>query len=179
VPTAPTLTGPRFELRPWRHSDAAELKPAFGDADISRFTTVPPTYSVAEAEAWIARQQRRIDDGTAVVLAIELPDRHGPVGMVGVFGLDRPQPEGLIGYWVIQAFRGRGLARDAARRLTAWAFAELGLQALHLDIEPQNVASTRIARHLGAEPNGRLRATDAGREVTLDRYTLLRAQAQS
>jgi ribosomal-protein-alanine N-acetyltransferase len=149
------------------------LEPAFDDADISRFTTVPLAYSLDGAEAWIARQQQRIDDGTAVVLAIELPDRPGPVGMIGVFGLDEPQPEARIGYWVIRAFRGRGLARDAARRLTTWAFDELGLEALHLDIEPQNAASRRVAQHLGARPNGMLCVTDAGRDVTLNRYTIV------
>jgi RimJ/RimL family protein N-acetyltransferase len=173
MPSAPTLRGSRFALRPWRHSDAPALAPACGDADICRFTRVPLAYSPAAAEAWIAAQRRRVEDGSAVVLAIEPAGGDLPVGMAGVFGLGEPQPEARLGYWLIRAFRGQRLARDAAQLLTTWALTELGLQALHADIEPDNVASKRVAQALGARPSGQVPATTAGRLVMLDRYTIV------
>jgi RimJ/RimL family protein N-acetyltransferase len=170
VRSAPTLTGPGFTLRPWRQGDGAALEPACADADISRFTWVPPTYSPNEAEAWIAHQHERLRQGTAMILAIEIAEHAVPVGMIGLFALDEERPR--IGYWIIRAFRGRGLAAQAARRLMSWAFAELAPEALQLDIEAHNVASQRVAGDLGATPAGQVSRTAAGRSVTFDRYTI-------
>ncbi|HEY0343049.1 MAG TPA: GNAT family N-acetyltransferase [Solirubrobacteraceae bacterium] len=155
---------------PWRRSDAPVLEPACADGDISRFTWVPPAYSPQEAEAWVAHQHERLREGQALILAIEIAERDLPVGMVGLFALDEPRPR--IGYWIIEGFRGRGLAREAARRLMTWTFAELAPDAVQLDIEPHNVASQRVARQLGGRPTGRVARTEAGRRVVFERYTI-------
>jgi RimJ/RimL family protein N-acetyltransferase len=170
VQSFPTLTGPGFTLRPWRRSDAAGLEPACADADISRFAWVPPTYSPQEAEAWVAQQHARLREGSALILAIEIAEHDLPAGMVGLFALDERRPR--IGYWIIEAFRGRGLAGAAARRLMNWTFAELAPDAVQLDIEPHNVASQRVARGLGGRPTGRVSRTAAGRRVMFERYTI-------
>lgn len=104
-------------LRPWRPSDAAALAPACGDADICRFTTVPPEFTPEGARTWIADQQARNGRGEALVLAIVPKALGSPVGMVGLFGLtDGSGPR--LGYWLIREHRRRGLASGAARVLT-------------------------------------------------------------
>jgi [ribosomal protein S5]-alanine N-acetyltransferase len=168
--SAPTLSGTGFTLRPWREGDAAALEPACSDADIRRFSWVPASYSPDAAAAWIAHHRERLQEGTGLILAIEAAERKLPVGMVGIFALDERRAR--IGYWIIQAFRGRGLALEAARCLMTWAFAELAPEALQLDIEPHNVASQRVARQLGARPSGQVVKTEAGHRLVFDRYTI-------
>jgi RimJ/RimL family protein N-acetyltransferase len=94
--------------------------------------------------------------------------------MVGLFGLDQPEPGARLGYWLVARARRRGLATRASRALSGWAFASLGIEAIAIDCEPGNVASARIAVHLGGTRTGsrRVRARDA--EVELERYTLTR-----
>jgi RimJ/RimL family protein N-acetyltransferase len=162
------LTGPRLTLRPWTLADAPALAPACGDPDIVRFTTVPEAYSPAAAEAWIARQHERTQEGQAVVLAIVAQGEAQPVGMAGVFGLGAGERAGRLGYWVIRERRGEGLVTAAMELLVPWAFAALELDELRFDVEPANAASRAVALRAGARLHGR--APD--RELALDRYIL-------
>ena len=168
--SAPTLTGTGFTLRPWRESDAPALEPACADAEIRRFSWVPPSYSPDAAASWIAHQHERLHEGTTLTLAIEAAGADLPVGMVGIFALDERRPR--IGYWIIQALRGRGLALEAARCLVTWAFAELAPEALQLDIEPHNAASQRVAWQLGARPSGQVVKIEAAGRLVFERYTI-------
>lgn len=135
----PTLTTSDCTLRPWTLEDASALREARGDADICRFTTVPAVYAVDAAVQWIERQRARAAASAAIVLAIVPTGDQAPVGMVGLFGIDRPEGVARFGYWLIARARGRGLAIDAARALGAWAFASLGVEALVIDCEPANL----------------------------------------
>lgn len=47
------------------------------------------------------------------------------------------------------AARGRGLVTRAARLVADWAFGELGILQLRLDILPDNAASLRVVERLG------------------------------
>lgn len=150
---APELAADGLGLRPWAFGDIEALEQACGDPDICRFTTVPERYSADAAHAWIERQHERLAEG-GIVLAI-VPESIGlPVGMVGIFGLGRPARTPRLGYWVIREFRGRGLAVASARMLAGWAYDELGIETLLLDIEPSNQASHRVAAKLGAKRVG-------------------------
>jgi RimJ/RimL family protein N-acetyltransferase len=169
---APTLHGTRTTLRPWRRCDAPALEPACGDPDICRYTTVPRTYSLAEAEAWIGRQHDHLRAGDAIVLAIEAVGVPAPVGMVGLFGLDRGEPRARFGYWVVRGFRGRGLVTDAVRTLAEWAFANLPVNELVIDVERENTESGRVADAVGARTAGEVRREVAGRDLVLERYVL-------
>lgn len=168
----PNLAGELVCLRAWRPGEGAALEPACGDEDICRFTSVPRAYSALDAEAWIARQERRRIAGEAIVLAINERGTARPVGMVGLFGLDSPDQCGRLGYWLIRDWRGRGLARDAVGLLAYWAFGELALRALHIDIEPANSASRRLAEALGAQPIGSVHRDLLSEEVALTRFIL-------
>ncbi len=108
----PNLAGKLVCLRAWRPGEGPALEPVCVDEGIGRFTSVPRAYSALDAEAWIARQERRRIAGEAIVLAINERGTARPVGMVGLFGLDSPDQCGRLGYWLIRGWRGRGLARE-------------------------------------------------------------------
>lgn len=174
--TAPRLSNARVRLRPWVVGDAAVLEVACGDPDICRFTTVPQHFTTGAAEAWIRRQHDRLSDGSAIVLAIEPISAARPVGMVGLFGLDEDDGAARFGYWVVNGHRGFGLASEAVRMLAGWAFDELDIDALHIDVEPANEGSRRVAHAVGAMPTGQLtRRLDGedGEDVLVERFTLL------
>jgi RimJ/RimL family protein N-acetyltransferase len=72
--------------------------------------------------------------------------------------LRRAQLVGELAYVVAPAARGRGLAGEAVRVLSEWAFEELGLARLELRIEPANTASHRVAEKAGFQREGLLRS---------------------
>jgi RimJ/RimL family protein N-acetyltransferase len=73
---------------------------------------------------------------------------------------------------VIEAFRRRALASEAARLLAGWGFAQLPLDALHIDVEAANDGSRRIAENLGAVAVGTFHRQLGSECVALSRYTL-------
>ena len=170
----PNLERAGCSLRPWHPDDAPALREACGDEEICRFTTVPHVYSHDAATQWIQRQEARASDRTAIVLAILSPDFAHPVGMVGLFGLDSPERVARLGYWVIARARRRGLATSAARLLSQWAFASLGLAAIYIDREPTNLASAHVAEQLGATHTGFRTVSVKGLVYKLERHTLVR-----
>jgi RimJ/RimL family protein N-acetyltransferase len=71
--------------------------------------------------------------------------------VVGGCGLHRRiGPGGLeIGYWVRVGHTGRGYATEAARQLTAIAFAEPGIDRVEIRHDATNTASSRVPAKLG------------------------------
>jgi [ribosomal protein S5]-alanine N-acetyltransferase len=170
--SVPTIAGGGLRLRPWALADAETLEAACGDPDICRFTTVPHHYTLEAANDWIRRQHERINDGACIVLAIEPESVGRPIGMVGLFGLDEPDPTARFGYWIVLEHRGGGLARKAVRLVADWAFTHLDVEVIHIDVEPQNEASRRVAHAVGAEYERPLTRKLTGAAVVLERFAL-------
>lgn len=62
--------------------------------------------------------------------------------------------EAALGYWLVPAARGAGLAGTAARLLCDYGFGTLGLRRIELEIRPGNAASHPVAERLGAVHEG-------------------------
>ncbi|MGC5030529.1 GNAT family N-acetyltransferase [Micromonospora sp. DT229] len=149
------LTGPDLLLRPWRDGDAPAALDAFRDPDIALWNPQGEGLDLAAARRWV---RRRADwsDGTKVALA--LADPTDPAVLLGSVSLHRVhEDDASIGYWVVPAARGRGLASAAVVRFTAWAFAELGLHRIELCHAVGNPASCRVAERAGYLAEGTLR----------------------
>jgi RimJ/RimL family protein N-acetyltransferase len=159
---APTLSCDDLVLRPWRRRDASALAAACGDPAICAFTTVPRSYSDVAAGEWVARQQRRLADGTAVVLAIELTSQAALVGTVWLFDFDG-LPSARVGCWLLAGHRRRGIGQRAVKVIARWGFQELDLLRVRFEFLPDNSASRRLCAEVGAVRNGlRERASSIG-----------------
>jgi RimJ/RimL family protein N-acetyltransferase len=65
---------------------------------------------------------------------------------------------GEIAYVIAPYARGLGVATEAVRLLTEWAFASVGLERIQLKIDPNNAASIRVAEKGGYQREGLLRS---------------------
>jgi RimJ/RimL family protein N-acetyltransferase len=83
---------------------------------------------------------------------------------------------GEIAYGVAPQARGRGVASEAVRLLTDWAFTTLGLERVQLKIDPRNAASIRVAEKSGYQREGLLRSavTVRGHRTDVFVYSRLR-----
>ena len=163
-------------LRDWRESDAPALEHVCGAQGVSRFTSVPWVYSEPAAREWVRRQHEKRRQGKALVLAVT-QDREGrALGMVALSAVAETPTHATLGYWLVPAARGQGLALPATRAVTRWAFAELKLRRIELAIEPENAASHRVATRLGATKEGLRRESHEaeGRRWDMVIYSLLR-----
>jgi 8-oxo-dGTP pyrophosphatase MutT (NUDIX family) len=90
-----------------------------------------------------------------VNFVIELAGESGPVGNVEV----RRTSEGVgnVSWTTYKPYRGRHVAQRAVRLLIIYAFGELGLERLQVEVDPENRASARVAIRSGFRREGLLR----------------------
>lgn len=153
----PTLHTPRLRLRPLDAADAREVQRLAGEFAVADTTlSIPHPYEDGMAEAWIASLAEELDAGRQVVFAVT--DRataalYGATGLV----LDWEDGRGELGYWIGQAFWGRGYATEAARAVLDFGFHGLGLQRVFAQHFARNPASGRVLVKLGMRREGTLR----------------------
>jgi ribosomal-protein-alanine N-acetyltransferase len=54
-----------------------------------------------------------------------------------------------IGYWIDQRFASKGYVTRAVRALTKFAFTDLKLHRIEINLRPENIASARVAQKSG------------------------------
>ena len=163
LPTSLTLDGGPVLLRDWQDADAPVLVGVCGEWDVCQFTSVPWTYSSAEALAWVERIRHKRSQGSLLALAIVEANSGAVVGNVNLTRFSEDGMEAALGYWLLPYARGRGLASAAAVALTNWGFEVLCLERIELAILPDNAPSQRVAERLGARAEGiRQRSHEAG-----------------
>lgn len=59
-----------------------------------------------------------------------------------------------VGYWVAKSAAGRGIAPTAVAMVMDYAFTELSLHRIEVNIRPENRASVRVAEKLGLRYEG-------------------------
>ena len=170
----PVLETERLVLRAPCLDDVPALVLLLNDRRISEnLSRAPYPYARKDAVAFI-KGLNRSDDETA--LLVTLPDGT-LVGGCGVGLLAGTYPE--IGYWFGVAYWGRGYATEVARAVVAYAFDELGHEALEAGARVSNPASRRVLEKCGYVWTGvtlaRVRAL-GGVSVPCDRFHLDRAR---
>lgn len=121
------------------------------DPEVTRWTQVPADLTVLDALLVTAGWS--MPSATTARFEVWVPDL-APAGMATVW--INAEGEAEIGYWLLAAARGSGLATRAVRLLCDWAFGVCELRRLQLATLPGNAASERVARHCGFVPAGTL-----------------------
>lgn len=146
----------RLSLRPLHLDDAESLHRLVNDWEVTRtLAEIPYPYPRSLADDWIASTTGELADGTAYHLAITGQDGDHEM-LVGVVGLriDRSKRSGRLGYWVGRAYWRHGVATEAARRLTSWAFANLPLDLITAEVTEGNEPSRAVLRRVGFRQTG-------------------------
>ena len=132
-----------------------------------RFTRVPEPVTPGFAESWLARYAAGRSDGScAGFAAVDAEGRF--VGLALAPAIDETAGEVELGYIVAPAMRGRGLAGELLRLLTAWALDELGAERIVLIINVENLASSRVAARCGYTREGVMRSIHLKGDVRCD-----------
>ena len=171
----------RCTLRPWRRGDEPSLVRHANNRNVSRNLRdrFPYPYTAADADAWISSQ---VDQSPPTSLAIVVHEVAGLRGeVVGGIGVqlrdDERRRTAEIGYWLAEPFWGRGIASEALRAMTAYAFEQFDLTRLEAGVFSWNPASARVLEKCGYVIEGRARAAVVKDGRTGDRllYGLIRA----
>jgi RimJ/RimL family protein N-acetyltransferase len=144
-------------LVPFGPEHLEALAPMLEDPEIRRHTFVPDPPEPGFARRWLRGYENGRREGTREGFAAV--DAEG--ALLGLALAPRIQREARtveLGYLVSPAARGRGVATEALRLLTEWAFRELDPARIELRIAADNPASQRVAEHCGYVREGVLRS---------------------
>jgi len=145
----------RCTLRPWRAGDGASLVRYANNRNVSgnlkdRF---PFPYTAADATAWIAHAS-----GQMPIVNFAIVVDGEAVGGTGIeLGADVFHRSAEIGYWLGEPFWGRGIATEALRAMTEYAFAHFDICRLEAGVFEWNPASARVLEKNGYVLEARLR----------------------
>ncbi|MEU1125114.1 GNAT family N-acetyltransferase [Streptomyces sp. NPDC005899] len=170
LPERIELSGEGLVLRDWTEEDLTALPELFDHPDIAYWTPIVSPFDAAAARVRLDTARRLRAEGTTILLAITV-DGAAPLGEVML----RRSPEGTeLGYAVGPAHRGRGLAARAVRVMAAYAFEQLDVGQVILEVEAENVASVAVATRAGFRLLGvpLIRGEEKGRPYALQTWGL-------
>jgi RimJ/RimL family protein N-acetyltransferase len=149
------LEFPGGRIRSWRAGDEPSLSRHANSRNIwlnvrDRF---PHPYTLAAAEEWVALASAAVPE---TQFAIELDgEAAGGIGLFLQQDVERYSAE--IGYWLGEAYWGRGITTQAVRRFTDYAFGAFELCRIYANVFESNASSCRVLEKAGYQLEGRLR----------------------
>ena len=160
----------RCALREWRLTDEEALVRQANDRRVSidlrdRF---PHPYTPAHAAEWLGRNVGVVPPTAFAIIEGGADEPVGGVGLMLQEDVQRISAE--IGYWLGVAAWGRGLATDAVRAATAYAFDALGLERVFAVANTRNEASARVLEKSGYTREGTMRRAAIKEGIVLDQF---------
>ncbi len=169
------LVGTTFLLRPWRADDRESLVQHANNRNVWRNLgdVFPHPYTLADADEWIEAREQDVPPHTMFAIVVD----GAAVGGIGFNQLKGAlRMTAGIGYWLGEDYWGRGIATEALKLVTEYAFSTFKLRRLEAVVYPWNPASARVLEKAGYEREGRLRKSHIknGRPVDVFLYAIIR-----
>ncbi|BCJ44589.1 hypothetical protein GCM10010168_14020 [Actinoplanes ianthinogenes] len=152
------LTDGVVTLRPLGEDDRGFYAALHGEPDVVA-TSVPPVPPSPEEVHrrcfWAAAQWLAGHRADLVVVDVA---SGAAAGQISLYYQEPRTAQAMIGYSMLPAYRGRGLATRAAKLLALWVFAETGIARLIAGTLPDNVGSQRVLEKAGFRREAYLRS---------------------
>jgi RimJ/RimL family protein N-acetyltransferase len=153
-------------LRPLEPADAGATHELRGLPDVVD-TSVPP---IAPDMSMVQRLCARSDAlwlaGERANLSIRDAESDEYAGEIGLYYLEPPTGQAMIGYSMLPRWRGRGYAARAVRLVAQWAFERVGIARLIAGTAPENIGSQRVLERAGFLREGYQRSRLPGPDGT-------------
>lgn len=138
----PVIATRRLCLRPFTGQDTDAIFAIYSDEQTNRFLPWFPAKMRADAECIFEERYARAGDGDGYALAVCFEDK--PIGYVHLDG----KPPYDLGYALLPAWQGKGLAAEACSAVLRHACAE-GIPYVTATHDVKNPASGRVMQKLG------------------------------
>ena len=153
-------------VRMWRRGDEESLVANANNYKIWRNVRdrFPRPYTMDAARDWIGLASKETPP-TNFAIVVE-GKAVGGIGLIFRDDINRCRAE--IGYWLGEAYWGRGIVTEAVRALTTWAFDHFDLASIYAGVMEWNPASTRVLEKAGYKFEARLRKAMIKEGVVMD-----------
>lgn len=133
----------------------------------------PHPYTLSDARNWLESVVDRRPE-TNFAIANVNDEAVGGIGFILQQDVGRRSAE--VGYWLGEEYWGRGLATQAVKVITEYAFVHYDICRLYAHVFEWNVASTRVLEKAGYLLEGRLKksVTKDGKTIDQLMYAITR-----
>ena len=145
-------------LREFRHADTRLALELGDDPYIPLIGSLPAHPSQQQALEWIDRQCGRLEEGKGFSFAVADLETDTAVATAGLWLQNLSDGRATAGYSVSPLHRGQGIAANALKALTTFAWTIPALHRIELHIEQWNQGSIRTAIAAGYQREGLLRS---------------------
>ena len=175
LPVPDGLAADGVALRRLRARDAGAFAAAFRDdphLGVAIGAEEDPTEIAVRR--FIARQPALRARGEFLGLAITDDTQRPFLGQVMLHTVSWRHRRAEVGYWLVSAARGRGIARTAVSLVVDWAFTALDLDRVEITTTADNAAARALAASLGFAEEGIMLARNHERGRRVDIVMLAR-----
>lgn len=148
-----------IKLRRYAESDVEAIYQAVEESKpqlIPWMSWCHPDYSRQDTFTRVASRPEAWERNEEWDFVIASTDNH-ILGTCGIHRIDLKNDTAELGYWVRTSMTGNGIATEATRLLSNWAFSEKGLHRIEILASVENFASQRVAEKSGGQREGILR----------------------
>ncbi|WAS95953.1 GNAT family N-acetyltransferase [Nannocystis punicea] len=163
----------RLQIRRFRLEDAPILAAYRSDPEVARYQGWT-NFDEAGAREFIAGLQggRPGVPGVWYQFALALLSEGTLIGDIGLRVIAGEPTTADIGYTLMRAQQGRGLAGEAVRAVCEYAFSRLGVRRIQATVDDRNARSLALARRLGMTEEAAVETIWRG-EACVDRIFVL------
>lgn len=139
-------------LREYKKSDIERLVLLANNYNVSRYLvdTFPFPYTQQDADWWIKIGSKA--NGTVAKVIESRGEFVGSVGITPQTGWKNHIAE--IGYWIGEAYWGKGITTEALKIMTDYAIAKLKFKKLFAPVLEPNIASMKVLEKCGYKLEG-------------------------
>jgi RimJ/RimL family protein N-acetyltransferase len=174
----------RLVLRPFAEEDAPRLAALAGKWRVADTTlSIPHPYPAEQALREIHRFLAEFQAGASAHFTFELADAPAGewFGEVLLKLIDPVHSQAELGFWIDDAWGGKGYVTEAAGEVLRYGFGPLALNRINGHSMVRNRASARVLARLGFRHEGclRQRVRKWGIFEDVDAWSLLRSDPES
>lgn len=154
----PELRTERLLLRKLTANDTNEIFFLRSNEDVLRFLGKEPAKSVDEAEEFIGKINKSIDEHESILWGIALLSE--PAKIIGtgcLWNFKKENYRGEIGYILHPAHWRKGIMKEAITRVVDYGFNILKLHSIEALLSPGNIASSAVLEKTGFVKEGYLK----------------------
>lgn len=159
------LTGGRVRSWKWKDRDAIVHHANNRNVWINLRDRFPHPYTLSDARNWLESVIDRRPE-TNFAIANVNDEAVGGIGFILQQDVGRRSAE--VGYWLGEEYWGRGLATQAVKVITEYAFVHHDICRLYAHVFEWNVASSRVLEKAGYLLEGRLKKSVIKDGKTID-----------
>lgn len=157
---------PRLRLRAFEESDAPAYHAWWNDASLVPLQTTAPVRPITREDS-LATLKSWVKDSLIYCSAETLAGGQ-LIGMVNLYGGDAKNRDQKLAIIIARPFWGHGFGREIVEFITRYAFRELGVHRISLQVAAANLRAIKCYETAGFKHEGRLRQANFANESWSD-----------